>query len=99
MNVAEHVASEHNESPSLRRTRSGQVVSRDGTLIAYDRVGSGPPVILIVGALCSRTLGPAVKLAPMLAQQFTVFTYDRRGRGDSGENGPPYEVTREEEDL
>jgi pimeloyl-ACP methyl ester carboxylesterase len=78
--------------------RSGQVVSRDGTIIAYDQVGPGPPVILIVGALCSRTLGPAVKPAPMLAQQFTVFTYDRRGRGDSGENSP-YEVEREVEDL
>jgi pimeloyl-ACP methyl ester carboxylesterase len=78
--------------------RSGQVVSRDGTVIAYDQVGQGPPVILVVGALCSRTLGPSVKLAPMLAEHFTVFTYDRRGRGDSGERSP-YEVDRELEDL
>src|SRR5882672_9182332 len=92
-------ASSANDAPaSWRQPGSGQVVSRDGTTIAYDQVGSGPPVILIVGALCSRTLGPGVKLAPLLAEQFKVFTYDRRGRGDSGENAP-YEVTREVEDL
>src|SRR5580693_3796027 len=77
---------------------SKRAVSSDGTLIAYDQVGQGPPVVLIVGALCSRTLGPGVKLAPMLAQHFTVFTYDRRGRGGSGESSP-YEVRREVEDL
>jgi pimeloyl-ACP methyl ester carboxylesterase len=98
MNTAGSVASEPDAPIRRRRARSGQVVSRDGTVIAYDRVGRGPPVILIVGALCSRTLGPAVKLAPLLGQHFTVFTYDRRGRGDSGENSP-YEVEREVEDL
>src|SRR5947207_13533362 len=54
--------------------------------------------MLVVGALCSRTLRPGVNLAPMLAGRFTVFTYDRRGRGDSGENSP-YAVEREIEDL
>jgi len=77
---------------------SGQVVSKDGTLIAYDRQGSGPALILIVGALCSRALGPSVKLAPLLAAQFTVFSYDRRGRGESGDS-TPYRVEREIEDL
>jgi pimeloyl-ACP methyl ester carboxylesterase len=76
----------------------GRVVSRDGTVIAYDRVGSGPPVVLVLGALCSRALGPGVKLAALLADWFTVFTYDRRGRGDSGDTAP-YEVAREIEDL
>jgi pimeloyl-ACP methyl ester carboxylesterase len=98
MNSAESIASEHNPPVSLGRARSGQVVSRDGSLIAYDKVGQGPPVILIFGALCSRTLGPGVKLARSLAQHFTVFTYDRRGRGDSSENRP-YAVEREIEDL
>ncbi len=74
------------------------VTSRDGTTIAYDRVGHGPPVIIVVGALCSRSLGPGVKLAPLLADRFTVFTYDRRGRGASG-NVTPYAPEREVEDL
>jgi pimeloyl-ACP methyl ester carboxylesterase len=78
--------------------RPGTVTSRDGTTIAYDRAGHGPPVILVVGALCSRTLGPGVKLAPLLADRFTVFTYDRRGRGASG-NVTPYAPEREVEDL
>jgi pimeloyl-ACP methyl ester carboxylesterase len=84
--------------PARQQSRSGRVISADGTHIAFDRIGHGPPVIVVVGALCSRTLGPSVKLAPALADQFTVFTYDRRGRGDSGENGP-YAVEREIEDL
>jgi pimeloyl-ACP methyl ester carboxylesterase len=77
---------------------SGQVVSKDGTLIAYERQGSGPALILVDGALCSRALGPSVKLAPLLAGQFTVFSYDRRGRGQSGDRAP-YRVEREVEDL
>jgi pimeloyl-ACP methyl ester carboxylesterase len=82
----------------LHPARSGRVVSKDGTVIAYDEAGHGPPVILIVGALCSRTLGPSVKLAPLLAEHFTVLSYDRRGRGDSGDTAP-YAVEREIEDL
>ena len=101
MNIAESTADQRNASNPLRPARAGQVVSRDGTRIAYDQQGSGPPVILIVGALCSRALGPGVKLAPLLAHSFTVFTYDRRGRGQSGasrENAPDH-VAREIEDL
>jgi pimeloyl-ACP methyl ester carboxylesterase len=101
MSTAGSVASEPDAPTSsigASRARSGQVVSKDGTVIAYDQVGRGPPVVLIVGALCSRALGPSVKLAPMLAPHFTVFTYDRRGRGGSGDR-PPYDVAREVEDL
>ncbi len=74
------------------------VRSRDGTTIAYDQLGAGPPVILVDGAFCSRSFGPMPKLAPVLARHFTVFMYDRRGRGDSGDTAP-YAVEREIDDL
>jgi pimeloyl-ACP methyl ester carboxylesterase len=74
------------------------VHSKDGTTIAFDRIGGGPPLILVDGALCSRAMGPCGPLATLLAAHFTVFTYDRRGRGDSGDNAP-YAVEREIEDL
>ncbi len=74
------------------------VVSKDGTTIAYDKAGSGPPLILVDGALCYRESGPNGELAEQLADQFTVFTYDRRGRGDSTDT-PPYSVEREVEDI
>jgi pimeloyl-ACP methyl ester carboxylesterase len=74
------------------------VTSKDGTTIAYDRAGDGPPVILVDGALCHRRFGPAGPLAARLTGDFTVITYDRRGRGDSGDT-PPYAVEREIEDI
>src|ERR1700675_2555861 len=72
------------------------VRSKDGTTIAYDRSGDGPPLILVSGAM--GTKAHAVELASQLAPTFTVFTYDRRGRGDSGDT-EPYAVEREIEDL
>src|SRR5438876_8042989 len=76
-----------------------QVRSRDGTTIAYDRLGGeGPSLILVDGALCSRAFGPMPKLAPLLAHQFTVYYYDRRGRGQSADT-QPYAKERELEDL
>lgn len=75
-----------------------EVISKDGTRIAYDQLGSGPALILIDGALCSRAFGPMPKLAPLLAKHFTVYMYDRRGRGQSGDN-KPYAPAREIEDI
>jgi pimeloyl-ACP methyl ester carboxylesterase len=74
------------------------VTSRDGTTIAYSRVGEGPSVVLVDGAMCHRTFGPAEPLAKLLAPHFTVYTYDRRGRGESTDVAP-YAVEREVEDL
>ena len=72
------------------------VTSADGSPIAYDRYGDGPPLITAAGAFCPRaTTDP---LARALAAQFTVLNYDRRGRGDSGDTAP-YAVEREIEDL
>ncbi|TDD28236.1 alpha/beta hydrolase [Actinomadura sp. KC06] len=73
-----------------------KVVSADGTAIAYERLGDGPPVILVGAALCDRTA--TRPLAEALARHRTVLNYDRRGRGDSGDN-QPYAVQREIEDL
>lgn len=74
------------------------VTSKDGTTIAYERWGNGPALILVDGALCSRAFGPSPKLAPLLAQHFTVYAYDRRGRGQSSD-AHPYSPAREVEDI
>jgi pimeloyl-ACP methyl ester carboxylesterase len=74
------------------------VRSADGTTISYTNAGQGPPLILVDGALCSRSFGPMPKLAEQLAAHFTVYTFDRRGRGESGDTGP-YSPDREVEDL
>jgi len=73
-------------------------ISKDKTEIAYHPSGRGPPLILIDGALCSRSLGPMPRLASLLSTRFTVYHYDRRGRGDSSDTAP-YFVSRELEDL
>jgi pimeloyl-ACP methyl ester carboxylesterase len=71
------------------------VKSADGTVIAYDRAGDGPPLVVSVGAFCTRqTFVPPGGLR----QCFTVVTYDRRGRGDSGDT-EPFAPEREYEDL
>jgi pimeloyl-ACP methyl ester carboxylesterase len=74
------------------------VTSKDGTKIGYEKQGAGAAVILVDGALCYRTFGPMSHLAELLASRFTVYTYDRRGRGDSP-NSKPYAVEREVEDI
>lgn len=76
----------------------GTVTSRDGTRIAFERSGDGPPLVLVDGALCARSIGPTASLGELLATDFAVYRYDRRGRGDSGDT-PPYAVAREVEDL
>jgi pimeloyl-ACP methyl ester carboxylesterase len=72
------------------------VRSSDGTAIAFDRSGDGPVVILVAGAMSTRS--DAVELASLLAGSLTVIAYDRRGRGDSGDT-LPYAVEREIEDI
>ena len=73
-----------------------EVTSTDGTTIAFDRLGEGPPVILVCGGSTDRMANAT--LAAVLAEHFTVFNYDRRGRGDSGDT-QPYAVEREVEDI
>jgi alpha-beta hydrolase superfamily lysophospholipase len=72
------------------------VSSADGTSIAYEKTGSGPAVVLVCGGSTDR--GSNAGLAAVLSATTTVFNFDRRGRGDSGDT-PPYAVDREFEDL
>jgi len=78
--------------------RQQELVSRDGTRISFTKLGRGLPLILVDGALCYRRLGQSGGLAELLAKDFTVFTYDRRGRGLSGD-APSYSAEREVEDI
>ena len=72
------------------------VTSKDGTRLGYERLGDGPPVILVCGGSVDRWSNAG--LAALLASDFSSFNYDRRGRGDSGDT-PPYAVEREIEDI
>jgi pimeloyl-ACP methyl ester carboxylesterase len=72
------------------------VTSKDGTTIAFDRLGAGPPVVLVSGGSVDRSSHAA--LAQELASDLTAVNYDRRGRGPSGDT-PPYAIEREIEDI
>jgi pimeloyl-ACP methyl ester carboxylesterase len=72
--------------------------SADGTRIAYETMGHGEPLVFVWGALGVRSSPFAKAMREELAKDFTVFDYDRRGRGDSGDT-KPYAVAREVEDL
>jgi pimeloyl-ACP methyl ester carboxylesterase len=72
------------------------VSSTDGTTIAYQQTGTGPALVLVVGAFCDRS--STAPLARLLAADFTVYEYDRRGRGSSGD-GADYSIDREVDDL
>jgi pimeloyl-ACP methyl ester carboxylesterase len=75
-----------------------KILSKDGTAIAVDRTGNGPALVFVDGAMCYRASGPSRPMAAALASHFTVFTYDRRGRGDSSDTAA-YDVQREVDDL
>jgi pimeloyl-ACP methyl ester carboxylesterase len=72
--------------------------STDGTTIAYSTIGQGPAVILVDGATGFRWTSAPSELAQLLASEFTVYSYDRRGRGESSDTSP-YAVEREVEDI
>jgi pimeloyl-ACP methyl ester carboxylesterase len=74
------------------------VTSRDGTAIAYDKQGTGPAIVVVDGALTTRRSEAKAELIALLEPRLTVLTYDRRGRGESGDT-QPYAVGREIEDV
>ena len=77
---------------------SQSVRSADGTRIAFERSGDGPPLILVEAAGHYRDFSSLGGLVPLLAREFTVYAYDRRGRGESSDT-MPYAPDREVEDL
>jgi pimeloyl-ACP methyl ester carboxylesterase len=87
---------ETNKGKRMQSENSKSVTSKDGTKIIYDKVGEGPALILVGGALSARA--GAGEFVKVLAPHFTVYSYDRRGRGESGDT-KPYAIAREVEDL
>jgi pimeloyl-ACP methyl ester carboxylesterase len=87
-------------SESIKETqavnKTEKVISKDSTTIAFEKSGKGPAIVLVVGAFNDRATG--APLARVLERHFTVFNYDRRGRGESGDT-EPYAIEREIEDL
>jgi pimeloyl-ACP methyl ester carboxylesterase len=74
------------------------VTSRDGTPIAYERGGEGPPLVLVHGTTADHLTWELV--LPELQKHFTVYAIDRRGRGESGgDGGSAYDIEREFEDV
>mgnify|MGYP000860074277 CR=1 FL=1 len=71
--------------------------SKDGAKIAYSKTGTGKPLVLVDGAFCHRKFGANEKLPQHLSDNFTVYSYDRRGRNESG-NNLPYSPQKEYED-
>ena len=63
-----------------------RVQSKDGTSIAFDRSGEGQVIVMVGGGSVDRMAN--APLAALLTEHFTVFNYDRRGRGDSGDTAP-----------
>lgn len=84
--------------PAGEIVNTRQVISGDGTGITVESRGTGPSVVMVDGPMCSRSFGPSTWFASLLAADFTVYSYDRRGRGDSADTAP-YSVAREIEDL
>ncbi|MGW5051341.1 alpha/beta fold hydrolase [Actinokineospora sp. NPDC004072] len=77
----------------------GKVTSADGTKIAYERVGEGPAIVVVDGMFLYRAIDPwTPQFAGLLADRYSVYYYERRGRGESGDSDS-YEMAREIEDL
>src|SRR5262245_18085187 len=77
-------------------SETSTITSNDGTRIEFDRIGTGPAIVIIGAGPTDRTINTPV--AELLATEFTVYNYDRRARGGSGDT-QPYDVDREYEDL
>jgi pimeloyl-ACP methyl ester carboxylesterase len=98
LDVHTAAATSHSCVVKPEETTVNTLSSPDGTTIAYDKQGEGPALILVDGALTVHSSGSGSELAKLLAPHFTVYGFDRRGRGDSGDT-LPYAVDREIDDI
>ena len=99
LNSCRNTPEKQSNNPEIQSNKSMQtVISQDGTFIAYDTTGEGPCIIVVNGALSHKKSEGIQELADLLAQNFTVITYDRRGRGESADT-KPYAAEREIEDI
>jgi pimeloyl-ACP methyl ester carboxylesterase len=73
------------------------ITSNDGTMIGFRRIGMGPSLVIVPGT--ARTSAHYIRLAESLADQFTVYIMDRRGRGNSGPQSTNYSLKKEQEDV
>ena len=87
-----------NRAPEIKQDMTNRATSKDGTQIAFEKSGNGPAVIIVSGALSHRALYGDDPIIAKLAEHFTVYIYDRRGRGESTDV-QPYAVEREIEDI
>jgi pimeloyl-ACP methyl ester carboxylesterase len=81
----------------INKFKTGNVISKDGTVIGYREIGNGPGIILVHGGLM--TSQNFLKLGLLLSDEFTVYIPDRRGRGLSGKHGDNYNLQKECEDI
>jgi pimeloyl-ACP methyl ester carboxylesterase len=86
------------DNPEGARQSPAPIKSKDGTQIAYEKTGAGPAIIIVNGALSYRAVYDDKSLMSALSKDFTLYTYDRRGRGESTDT-TPYSVDREIEDI
>lgn len=81
----------------VQKYNKGFVTSKDGTIIGYRQMGSGPGIVLLHGGVnASQNL---MKMGKLLSDEFTVYIPDRRGRGMSGPFGSDYSIKKEDQDL
>ncbi len=96
--MIEFVLAEHVTTPDTGRAM-GTITSADGTTIAYERTGSGPPLVLVVGgATNDHKRWEQAGVRPTLAEHCTVYAMDGRGLGESGD-AEASELEREVEDV
>src|SRR5215213_4019680 len=92
--IARRLRSLHGRRPAARQgAPMPTVTSRDGTSIFYDRLGDGPPVVLVTGGSVNRTANAGLA-AELAGRGFTAYNYDRRGRGPSGDTRPTPSTAR-----